>query len=70
MTESKTEQVPQQPQQVSIQELLALVGEKEVQLIIARQQIAKASEIIKFLQAQVAELSGKSDKDAKVVPKR
>jgi hypothetical protein len=70
MTDLKTEQVPQQPQQVSIQELLALVGEKEVQLIIARQQIAKASEIIKFLQAQVAELSGKSDKDAKVVPKR
>lgn len=47
----------QQPQ-ITTQDLFAVIGEKEVQLAVARAAIAQLSETVKQLQARVAEVEG------------
>ena len=44
---------------VSVQEILALLGDKEVQLSVERGRVAKAQEIVKLQQAKISELEAK-----------
>lgn len=47
----------QQPQ-ITTQDLFAVIGEKEVQLAIARVSLAQLAETVKQLHARIAELEG------------
>ena len=47
-------------QQITTQDLFAVIGEKEVQLAVARASLAQLAETVKQLQARIAELEGQN----------
>ena len=47
-----------QPQSITTQDLFAIIGEKDVQLAVARGALAQMAETVKQLQARITELEG------------
>ena len=45
--------------EISVGELLAVIGEKEMELRVERNRLAKASELLKAQQAKIVELEAK-----------